>query len=132
MTTKELPEHEILFRQLNEPVASWTVPGIRWQVEFWCDDMAHPAAVAWVMVVDPPPGQASYAPPFVDWIQVDPRYRRKGFATKLVEEIAGRWGAVHSCGVTDEGRAFVKAAAAAGLMIDSDADADEEDHEADL
>lgn len=80
---------EILFRHITDPVASWSVSGIRWAVEFWCNGMAYPIGQAWVTVV---PRQGDYyLPPFVDWMSVDPEYRRMGVGTALLKAIKGRW-----------------------------------------
>lgn len=92
---------EILFRELNDPVASWSVPGCRWVVEYWGREACHPCGQAWVFVTD--------CLVYVDWLEVMPRFQRKGIATALMDAIQARWPEVSYDGATDAGRAFVEA-----------------------
>jgi GNAT superfamily N-acetyltransferase len=95
---------EILFRQLNEPVASWSVSGLRWSVEVWDEEMAYPIAQAWVTVP-----QYDVLEPYIDWLHVDERFQRKRHGTKLLQAILERWPNAVYDGATKAGKAFLKA-----------------------
>lgn len=97
----------ILFRRLDEPVAPWSSPGIRWVVEFWVPDMAYPIGQAWVMDIPPSPGfENTKLDPYLDWLYVMDEYRRKGIAGKLLDACRGRWPNMNYDGATDAGEAF--------------------------
>lgn len=107
---------EILFRLLGAPVPSWSLPDVRWSVELYCDEMAYPVAQAWVM-------EMFDGAHYLDWIKVDPEYRRKGLATELLAAIRGKFGSeVYSSGVTPEGAALIESAAAKNLIVNDDED----------
>jgi len=86
---------EILFRCLIDPVASWSLPGIRWAVEYWLAEMAYPVGQAWVHVT--PYG------PFLDWLYVMDDHRRAGIGTALLEAVHARWPDVVCVAVTEAG-----------------------------
>lgn len=109
---------EILIRQLNAPVPSWSVEGIRWVIEFWCDEMAYPVGQAWVMEIN---AGLSY---YLDWIKVDEEFRRKGIGRRLIAAAKAKFDNVYSSGVTETGIPFTKRMAAEDILID-----DEEDNE---
>jgi GNAT superfamily N-acetyltransferase len=92
---------EILFRELTEPVASWSVPRCRWVVEWWDREEAYPFGQAWVFVSD---GSLI----FIDWLEVPAEHRRKGIGTALMDAIRARWPQVSYEGATDLGEAFLR------------------------
>ena len=92
---------EILFRRLHAPVASWSVPGIRWAVECWHPEMAYPVGQAWVVVT--PYG------PFLDWLHVMEGHRRTGVGTVLLTAIRKRWPDLVVAPVTESGESFLAA-----------------------
>lgn len=74
---------EILFRRLDTPVASWSMPGGRWAVEYWCEGMAYPVAQAWVFT-------GGYEP-YVERLHVMEEHRHTSVGTDLLEAIKKRW-----------------------------------------
>ncbi len=86
---------EILYRRLDAPVASWSAPGVRWAVEYWCDEMAYPVAQAWVNVS--PYGE------HIDWLHVQEAHRGRGVGFALLCAVSDRWPGVKSYAATEAG-----------------------------
>lgn len=89
---------EIIFRRLDEPVASWSKPGGRWAVEYWRKEMAYPVALAWVSM--------PYSP-YIDWLYVMEGYRRRGIGSAMLEAIKARWPDVEFDAFTESGEHFI-------------------------
>lgn len=100
---------EILFRQLDTPVASWSKPGIRWVVEYWRKEMGFPIAQAWVGI--------GYVP-YIHWLHVMEGHRRRGVGTRLLTAIKDRWPGVEYDAVSEAGEMFVDGLTEKGVIAD--------------
>lgn len=83
--------YEILFRCIDEPVMSWSLPGLRWIVEFWEFDAGYPYGQAWVQVPPPAPKGYETFEPYIDMLYVMEDYRRLGIGAALMSAIIERW-----------------------------------------
>lgn len=108
--TEEISERtEILFRQLVEPVVTWSKPGLRWAVEFWCWGIPYPVGQAWVGAYPPMAGGSPEPYAHIDWMHVQEQYRRQGVGTSLMEAIKARWPDVDFDAATELGNKFLAA-----------------------
>ena len=100
---------EILFRRLDTPTVSWSKPGTRWAVEYWCSGEGYPIAQAWVVML--------YGP-YIRWLHVMEGYRREGIATRLLTAIKERWPGVEFDAATELGERFVDGLVDKGVISD--------------